>query len=197
MVQALIEKGASVELHYGAESDDAFAYLDELKAFLGDRLTLYRDDQGERPDLSTVFSGLPEEAELYMCGPLPMLDAAKSAWSAAGRPISRLRYEVFGDSGMHAERPFEVEIKGRPETVVVPENKTLLGALQDAGIDMIYDCQRGECGLCAVNLVDADGPIDHRDVFFSDDEKAEGKKMCACVSRLVGGKAVIDIGYRP
>jgi hypothetical protein len=34
-------------------------------------------------------------------------------------------------------------------------------------------------------------------VFFSAEQKHEGKRMCACVSRLAGGRALIDVGYRP
>ena len=77
------------------------------------------------------------------------------------------------------------EIWMRPEY-----QRYLFDALMEAGIDMVYDCRRGECGLCAVNIVDASTPIDHRDVFFSPEERHEGQKMCACVSRAVGGTAV-------
>ena len=38
--------------------------------------------------------------------------------------------------------------------------------------------------------------IDPRDVFFSEAQKRENHAMCACVSRLVVGSAVIDVGYR-
>jgi vanillate O-demethylase ferredoxin subunit len=126
-----------------------------------------------------------------------MLNAVKSAWAEAGRPIGRLRYEVFGDSGEFAEAPFRVEVPGRQVTVEVRPEQTLLEALLGAGIDMIYDCERGECGLCAVEVLEHDRAIDHRDVFFSEEEKHSGRRMCACVSRLAGGKAVIDVGYRP
>ena len=78
----------------------------------------------------------------------------------------------------------------------VEELGPVADALKAAGVEMIWDCQRGECGLCAVDILELDGEIDHRDVFFSDAEKAEGKHMCACVSRLTGGHALIDTGYR-
>ena len=65
-----------------------------------------------------------------------------------------------------------------------------------AGVEMIYDCQRGECGLCAVKVLETSATIDHRDVFFSSEEKGHGDRLCACVSRLAGGRALIDVGYR-
>jgi len=125
-----------------------------------------------------------------------MLEAAKAAWAASGRPISRLRYEVFGDSGLFAEKSFTVDVLNRDISIPVRSDQTLLEALLGAGVDMIYDCQRGECGLCAVTIVEKDAAIDHRDVFLSSEEKAENHRMCSCVSRFSEGHAVIDIGYR-
>lgn len=196
MVEALAQKGAKAALHYGAEDQASMAYQKDLAQCLGAHATFYEDKKGERPDLPALINSLHPEGELYACGPLPMLEAIKAAWTAAGRPVSRLRYEVFGDNGAHAETAFEVEVQGLNKVIEVSKSQTLLAALEEAGVDMIFDCQRGECGLCAIDVVSADAPLDHRDVFFSDAEKSEGSKMCACVSRLVGGRALIDVGYR-
>ena len=48
----------------------------------------------------------------------------------------------------------------------------MLEALEACGADMMYDCRRGECGLCQVQVLDVQGVIDHRDVFLSDDQHA-------------------------
>ena len=172
------------------------AFADELEALLGDRLILRDNAQGQHIDLAAEFAALPTDAECYLCGPIGMLEAAKAAWAEAGRPISRLRYEVFGDSGLFAEKPFSVEVLNRGTRVAVRSDQSLLDALIGAGVEMIHDCRRGECGLCAVQVMGDGVEIDHRDVFFSAEEKAEGHKMCACVSRLTEGHAVIDVGYR-
>ncbi|MDZ4097055.1 MAG: PDR/VanB family oxidoreductase [Paracoccaceae bacterium] len=193
--QALKERGARVALHYVAQSRAQMAFVDDLQRILGPDLHVYAGE-GARPDLAALIDGLAVGGELYVCGPLGMLEAVKSAWAAAGRPVSRLRYEVFGDSGAYAEQSFAVEVLNRGLTVQVRADQTLLDALTEAGVDMVYDCRRGECGLCAVTVITHDTPIDHRDVFFSPHEKATGKKICACVSRMVGGTALIDTGYR-
>mgnify|MGYP006147898307 CR=1 FL=1 len=39
---------------------------------------------------------------------------------------------------------------------------------------------------CIQSAVEASAPLDHRDVFFSSEERHEGEKMCACVSRATG-----------
>ena len=196
MAKALAARGASVRMVYGARSQGLMAFADELSALLGERLSLRDNSKGEHIDLRREFEALPADAETYLCGPIGMLEAAKAAWAEAGRPASRLRYEVFGDSGVFAEDAFTVEVANRGIRVPVRSDQTLLDALIGAGVDMIYDCQRGECGLCAVKVLEREGEIDHRDVFLSSEQKAENSRMCSCVSRLTRGHAVIDIGYR-
>ena len=53
-----------------------------------------------------------------------------------------------------------------------------------------FYCGRGECGLCPMTVVSADGPIDHRDHILKPEEKA--KRMCVCVSRIKGTRLVLD-----
>ncbi|MCC8932757.1 PDR/VanB family oxidoreductase [Rhizobium sp. 'Codium 1'] len=196
MAKALVGRGQSVRLIYGAKSRGQMAFADELGELLGDGLEAYIQDEGRTFDLATEFAALPADGEAYICGPHGLLEAARYAWRESGRSMSRLRFEVFGDSGRFAEQPFSVTIPQYGRTVEVRADQTMLDALTEAGIDMVYDCRRGECGLCAVNIVDASAPLDHRDVFFSPEERHEGEKMCACVSRAVGGNVTIDTGYR-
>jgi hypothetical protein len=49
----------------------------------------------------------------------------------------------------------------------------------------MFDCRKGECGLCTVDVLQVDGVLDHRDVFLSDGQRAAGRKLCTCVSRAV------------
>lgn len=172
------------------------AFLPQLQALLGDNLKVYVQDEGQDIDLPGLFADLPGDCEVYMCGPLGMLNAARQIWQQKGRAMSRLRFEVFGDSGAFSEQSFTVEVPALNRAVQVRADQTMLEALEEAGIDMIYDCRRGECGLCQVTIVDHDQPLDHRDVFFSSHERQEGTKICACVSRSCGGNLVIDTGYR-
>lgn len=196
MARALAARGASLRVVYAARSRELMAFAAELKDLLGDRLVLRDNSVGDHIDLRAEFSAISDDAEVYLCGPIGMLEAAKAAWAELGRAPGRLRYEVFGDSGLFVERPFTVDILNRDVSVEVRPDQTLLDALLGAGVHLIHDCQRGECGLCAVRVLERESEIDHRDVFLSPTEKAENHRMCACVSRLNGGRAVIDIGYR-
>ncbi len=49
---------------------------------------------------------------MYVCGPIGMLEAAKRAWKASGRPIAKLRFETFGSSGRYATEAFTVASRG-------------------------------------------------------------------------------------
>ena len=80
--------------------------------------------------------------------------------------------------------------------VAVPADQTMLEALEEAGVGMIWDCRRGECGLCALPILEVDGIVDHRDVFFSDAEKAGDAKLCTCVSRVYGNAITVDTADR-
>ena len=132
-----------------------------------------------------------------MCGPLRLREAAQRAWRAAGRPAERLRFETFASGGRFAPEPFLVRIRHDPREVLVPENRTMLDALRDAGVEVMWDCLRGECGLCAVGVLEVEGELDHRDVFLSEEQRAQATQICTCVSRAVGGSITIDTGFRP
>ncbi|MQT15579.1 PDR/VanB family oxidoreductase [Segnochrobactrum spirostomi] len=192
MALALAETGARFRLAYAARTRADLAFADVLAARLGDRLSLHIAAEGERIDLAAEIDALPADAELYICGPLPMFEAARRHWQTRGRAPARFRFETFGSSGRYASEPFRVKIPRLGKDIVVPQNQSLLEALEDAGVEMISDCRRGECGLCTLPILETDGIVDHRDVFFSDRQKAAGGKICTCVSRVSGGEIVLD-----
>jgi vanillate O-demethylase ferredoxin subunit len=115
-----------------------------------------------------------------------MLDAARHAFLAAGRPLADLSYETFGSSGLLPTEAFRVRLADAGVELVVPSDRSMLDVLNEAGHEVISDCRRGECGVCAIDVVGIDGEIDHRDVFLSDHQKRENRKICPCVSRARG-----------
>ena len=192
MAKALAREGARFRVLYGFRGRSDAALADDLAAAVGDRLELFCEADGRRIDLGGEIARLSEAGELYVCGPIPMLDAVKRTWRASGRPEHQLRFETFGASGRFAAEAFTLRIPRLQLELQVPRNRSMLEALEEAGVEMIHDCRRGECGLCALDVIAADGVIDHRDVFFTEEEKALNRKLCTCVSRVVGGSVTID-----
>jgi vanillate O-demethylase ferredoxin subunit len=196
MALALAQADANFRLLYACRRRQDLALADELQQRIGGRLQIFIDEEGGRIDLAAEIARLNPGGELYVCGPIGMLEAAKRAWQQSGRPVDQLRFETFGNSGRFASEPFKVKIPRLGMEVDVALNQTMLEALEAAGIEMIFDCRRGECGLCALPIIVTDGTVDHRDVFFSETEKSANAKLCTCVSRVIGGSITIDTADR-
>ncbi|MDN6884985.1 PDR/VanB family oxidoreductase [Variovorax sp. CAN2819] len=187
--------GVPVKMLYGARNAHELGYLSHLREALGEDGV--EAHEGAAPiDFAAAIAALPPGGQLYTCGPVPMLEALKRAWQAAGRPIADLRFETFGSSGRLATQPFQVRIPRHDLSITVPADCTLLEALDAAGVQTLSDCRRGECGLCAMDVIAVDGEVDHRDVFLSEHEKKAATRICACVSRAVG-TLTLDSAYRP
>jgi ferredoxin-NADP reductase len=196
MALALTQAEANFRLLYACRRRQDLALADELRERIGERLQLFVGEDGARVDLAAEIARLSPDGEFYVCGPIDMLEAAKRHWQLSGRPIDQLRFETFGNSGRFASQPFMVKIPRLGREVDVPQNQTMLEALEAAGIEMIFDCRRGECGLCALTILHVDGIVDHRDVFFRDVEKTANSKLCTCVSRVVGRSITVDTADR-
>jgi vanillate O-demethylase ferredoxin subunit len=195
IAHALRNRNIDATLHYAVGSRQDAAYLEEMSALLGEYLSVHASDEARRLDLDKTFAALPADAIAIMCGPMRMLDAARQAWNSAGREPSDLRYETFGSSGLLPTEEFRVRLKHNGAEIVVPQNRSMLDALNDAGHEVMSDCQRGECGVCAIDVLAVDGEIDHRDVFFSDHQKQGNAKICPCVSRVIG-TVTVDTLYQ-
>lgn len=202
MAAILKDLGADYRIIYATRSRSAMAYEHELRALHGDRLETYWDDHGQTLDVARLINSLSDAVELYMCGPIRLMDAVRRSWNDRGLDPTNLRFETFGNSGWFEAEPFTVRIPQLNVETVVNQDETMLEALTRVGVDTMSDCRRGECGLCQVKILDLGGQIDHRDIFYSDRQKAPNKKMCCCVSRAVSnssegvmpsGQAVVTI----
>lgn len=88
-------------------------------------------------------------------------------------------------------REFEVQLNSTGEIYTIPADKTIIEVLEAAGVDLVYDCQRGDCGICETVVIS--GTPDHRDVVLSAEEKAAGDVMQICVSRAKTDRLVLDL----
>lgn len=197
MALLLARRGASLRMVYAARHEGELIYRQALQAVLGERLQCFCSDAGQRLDLDAEIAALPAGGQLALCGPLGLMEAAREAWQRAGRPLADLRFETFGNSGRLDAEPFWVELPRHGLRFEVPAGRNLLDMLEEHGVQALSDCRRGECGLCAMDIVELQGTVDHRDVFFSAEQKHANQRLCACVSRVCGGGVVLDSAFRP
>jgi nitric oxide dioxygenase len=87
-------------LHVGRQIDDFTAYTWYETVDPSD----HRSSPGLM-DLSQV--PLPEDLQVYTCGPLPFMRHVRLTLLARGVPASRIRYEVFGPDLWQAQPPPE------------------------------------------------------------------------------------------
>lgn len=190
MAQVLKARKADYQLIYVGRSRSIMAYLEDLTETHGSRLTVHVDDEGSPLVVDKLLDQLradPRAAatELYLCGPIRLMDHIRRGWEQRDLPTTNLRFETFGNSGAWEPQDFLVRIPRLDQEVLVQANETMLEAFERSGVDVMYECRKGECGLCQVSILHVEGQLDHRDVFLSAREKSVNKSACACVSRAV------------
>lgn len=197
MASTLRDRNADYLLVYAGRSRAAMAYLRELEELHGERLVAHIREEGTPLDVEELVELAGEGSELYMCGPIRLMDAVRRAWLQKELPAANLRFETFGNSRWYEPQEFIVRIPALDLEAVVGPAQSMLEALEGAGAEMMYDCRKGECGLCEVRVLALDGILDHRDVFYSERQKDATSKFCCCVSRALAptgnGPAVVTI----
>lgn len=179
--------GSNYLLVYVGRSRDRMAYLKELQQLHVERIRVHVDDEGTSLDAAALVDEVAaaESTELYMCGPIRLMDAIRRRWQVRDLPAANLRYETFGNSGWYEPEEFVVTVPGLGIETTVETGQSILQALERAGVDVMSDCRKGECGLCEAKVLGIQGHVDHRDVFFSDEQKKDSRGVCVCVSRAV------------
>lgn len=190
MADSLVRRRLPFRLLYAGRSRREMPYVDELQQICGASLDIVAEDEHGRPDLGASILSLSEDAEAYVCGPPGLLEAMRHQWLSAGRARTRLIFESFGNAGKFPAAPFRVHLPRLGLQVEIPEDLSILEALENAGVGVLYNCRMGECGLCQMDVLSVDGNIDHRDVYFSDAQHSENHKLCACVSRVTASGSV-------
>ncbi|MFC8856940.1 PDR/VanB family oxidoreductase [Streptomyces sp. NPDC057144] len=189
MLAAAEEAGAEWSLLYGGRTRAGLAFKRELGRY-GDRVTIVPEDESGLLDLAPVLDDLPADTLVYCCGPGPLLDAVE-----ARCPAGRLRVERFRPKEAAVDAPaeaeFEVVLARSGRTVAVPPGVSVLDAVREAGVEVLYSCTEGTCGTCETEVVE--GEPDHRDSVLTEEERAAGETMLVCVSRCRGRRLVLDL----
>lgn len=173
-----------------AEHAERFARVDVLSepppGWTGATGMLERDVVARQLDVVDVHAELP--AEFYVCGPEPMMRAAREAILARGVDPSRIHEERFASPHLRAasSTPLDAQtvtarMRDGERRFVVAAGQTILEAGLAAGAPMPFSCAMGGCGACKVKL--ADGEVDMEEPSCLTDEERAAGYVLACVSR--------------
>ncbi len=187
MLAAAEAAGAEWTLLYGGRTRGSMAFAEELGRY-GDRVTFAPEDETGLLDLPSVLDDVPAGTLVYCCGPGPLLDAVEARCPSGVLRVERFQPKEQETGGNTA---FEVELARSGRTLTVAPDVSVLDAVRDAGVEVLYSCTEGTCGTCETDVLD--GEPDHRDSVLTDDERAAGETMLICVSRCRGGRLVLDL----
>lgn len=193
MARSLLRRQRAFQLVYCGRSVAQMAYAQTLQAMCGAALRLQCSDHDGRLDLRALLAQQDADTQVYVCGPTPFIDAALQAAQDLGWPQGRLRSEAFISSVQPGDTPFKVVLNKSGREVEVRSDESLLDALSHARVPVFWDCRKGECGLCATQVIAHDGALQHRDRYLTDEEKQQGRSICLCVSRTQGQSLVLEL----
>ncbi|GAB2900455.1 PDR/VanB family oxidoreductase [Paraburkholderia jirisanensis] len=189
MAQRLQKLGRSFELHYACRTRREAAFAEQIEALPHAHLHIDDEQNGKPLDMAAIVARAPHDAHTYCCGPLPMLSAYEAA--TASLAAAQVHAEYFMPKAQAAcDGNFMVELHRTGQTFAIPEGKTILQVLREAGVAAPYSCEEGICGACQVRVVA--GTPDHRDSVLSEREKQSGETMLICCSGSKSEKLVID-----
>lgn len=184
--------GKPWHLAYGGRRRRSMAFAEELVRRYRNRIRICPQDEAGLLDLDEILEARGEGTAVYCCGPEPLLRAVEERTTQW--PPGVLHLERFAPKEPDAPRlstAFEVEVASTGQVVEVPEGKSIVEALEQAGVDVTVSCLEGTCGTCETGVLE--GVPDHRDSILSDNEKAQNDTMFICVSRSCTKRLRLDV----
>jgi tetrachlorobenzoquinone reductase len=178
MVRRLEAIGSSWELHFASRSPEDAAFLADVRKLDRARLHFDSENDGRPLDIQAILADVPETADIYCCGPLPMLEAFERA--VVGRPPELIHVEFFAPRQEAASGGFSIQLKSSGAILPVPPGSSILDVLLDAGVSVPYSCTEGICGACQVGVIS--GVPDHRDTILTESERAANDSVIVCCS---------------
>ena len=145
-----------------------------------------------------------EETNVFMCGPVAMMDELVEVALNQGVPKSNVHRESFTSSIDEASKEAKIEelkivdqtitllLDGKTYQVKVSAKSTILDSALDQDVDMPYSCQSGLCTACRGKCVSGKVHMDERDGLM--DEEIEEGYVLTCVGHPLTSDVVIEMG---
>lgn len=143
-----------------------------------------------RPEILELIGAAQSGVAIACCGPEGMIDAferASSEW-----PAEQVHIERFVPPPLVVDPeavPYKLVLARAKIEIEVPLGKTMLAALQEAGIDIPASCCGGICGSCRVDWLEG-RPL-HRDRVLTPVERDHS--LMVCVAGSAEDRLVLDL----
>jgi len=196
MAQRLAAIEAGFTLHYSTRSRARTAFLQEIADSAFASKVVFHFDDGPREQILNVPEALGRHepgTHVYACGPAGFINHVVQVAQGMGWPSAQIHLEYFSAAPQDtsANRAFRVKIASTGKTCRVESGQTVVQALQAEGIEILTSCEQGVCGTCITRVLE--GECDHRDMYFTDEEKARNDQFTPCCSRAKSEVLVLDL----
>lgn len=196
MAQRLAAIDADFTLHYCTRSVERTAFRAEIAASVfADRVHFHFDagEPEQKLDAGTVLAAPQPGTHLYVCGPTGFIDHVVNTAKARGWPAEQIHLEYFGAAPQDTvgDTGFAVRIASTGKSYTVGKDQSIVQALEQHGIEILTSCEQGVCGTCITRVLE--GEPDHRDLYFTDEEKAKNDQCTPCCSRSKSPVLVLDL----
>ena len=196
MAQRLQKIGADFELHYSTRSAGRTAFREEILASPFAQKVHFHFDDGAPEQMLNLPAALGAHdpgTHLYVCGPAGFIQHVTQTAQGMGWAQDQIHLEYFSaapqDTG--GDRAFEVKLASSGRVIPVAADQTVVQALTAHGVEVLYSCEQGVCGTCITRVLE--GECDHRDMYFTDEEKAKHDQFTPCCSRAKSAMLVLDL----
>ena len=196
MAQHLARRGAAFEMHYCSRSPARTAFVERLRGaeFAGCVHFHFDDgDAAQKLDAPALLARPQPATHLYVCGPQGFMDHVIAIARENGWAAENIHFEYFSAAPALAgeARAFELRLALSGRRVPVGATQSAVAALAACGVEVPVSCEQGVCGTCVLKVVD--GVPDHRDVYFTDAERARNDKFTPCCSRSKSSVLTVDL----
>lgn len=222
-----VESKSRVTLFYGNKNSTSIIFKDSLEAlknlFIG-RLAIHYFLSREKMDaelfqgridtdkcnaLLNCFPQIKNGDEYFLCGPLEMIESAKTVLIDAGVDKSKIHFELFTSptqsndivqnkhvavTASEAKTPksqVTVKVDGISFDFELPyEGSNILDAAMHKGADLPFSCKGGVCSTCRAKLME--GVVDMDVNYALEEDEVEDGFILTCQSRPRSERIVID-----